>query len=138
MSIRADILKLLNRLKREFDLGYVYITHDLASAKYFGDRMMVLYAGQVMETGTSAEIIASPAHPYTRLLLSSTSGAWSRDTKLNTSVEAPDLFEGRRGCPFANRCPISTEVCLRDRPVLRAVGANHAAACHHADEAITI
>lgn len=131
VSIRADILKLLNRLKNEFGLGYLYITHDLASAKYFGDRIMVLYGGQVMETGTSDQIVGNPRHPYTQLLLSATSGHSFKRKGDEMNIEAPDLFEGRKGCPFAHRCPFVMDVCRNERPELKAIEPGHEVACHY-------
>lgn len=131
VSIRAEILKLLNHLKDEFNLAYLYITHDLASANYFGDRIMVMYGGRVMETGTTEAIIGNPTHPYTQLLLSSTAGSPIRSEVAETSIEAPDLFVGRKGCPYANRCPFVTDVCRDDEPQLRDMGEGHWLACHH-------
>ena len=130
VSIRADILKLLNQLKGELGLGYLYITHDLASAKYFGDRIMVLYGGQIMERAGSAQIIETPRHPYTQLLLASSAGSGQKLGE--TSIEPPDLFEGRMGCPFANRCPLVSSVCRTERPPLVALDPGHEVACHHA------
>jgi peptide/nickel transport system ATP-binding protein len=132
VSIRADILKLLNHLKDQFGLGYLYITHDLASAKYFGDRIMVLYGGQVMETGASNQIVGKPSHPYTQLLLASTTGNSFQQKIGETSIESPNLFEDRTGCPFAHRCPLVTAVCQTDRPKLLPVEDGHQVACHHA------
>lgn len=132
VSIRADILKLLERLKHEFGLGYLYITHDLASAKYFGDRIMVLYGGQVMETGTADQIIGNPNHPYTQLLLSATALHSFKRKADDESIESPSLFEGRTGCPFAHRCSRLTDVCRTERPKLLTVESGHQVACHHA------
>jgi peptide/nickel transport system ATP-binding protein len=131
VSIRADILKLLNQLKADFQLAYLYITHDLASAKYFGDRIMVLYGGKVMETGKSNQIIGNPTHPYTRLLLSSTAGSQVAESLGETSIDPPNLLEGRLGCPFAHRCPLVMDVCRTEEPVLRLTEEGHSVACHY-------
>ncbi|MCL6454267.1 MAG: ABC transporter ATP-binding protein [Alicyclobacillus sp.] len=136
VSIRAGILELMNQLKREVGLSYLYITHDLASARYFGDRIMVLYGGKVMELAESKELIRNPLHPYTRLLLAATPGSRSRVNLTNPFNEAPNLDAGRRGCPFAFRCPLATDVCREEMPPLKhqtsdaAVG-EHLVACHH-------
>jgi len=74
VSIRAGILRLMNDLKADYNLSYLYITHDLASARYFGDRIMVLYRGKIVETAISSELLRRPTHPYTRLLLAATPG----------------------------------------------------------------
>lgn len=92
---------------------------------------MVMYGGQVMETGTSKEIVDNAVHPYTRLLLASTAGSPRRERVGETSLEAPDLFEGRRGCPFAHRCPFVSDVCRTEKPPLVEQVHGHAVACHH-------
>jgi peptide/nickel transport system ATP-binding protein len=132
VSIRAEILKLLNHLKSEFHLAYLYITHDLASANYFGDRMMILYGGKVMETGTSKQVVGQPMHPYTRLLLSSTAGSSLDADWEETSIESPNLFDHRTGCPYAHRCPLVSDVCRQVAPPLTELEPQHHVACHHA------
>ncbi|GMA62988.1 ABC transporter ATP-binding protein [Alicyclobacillus fastidiosus] len=134
VSIRADILELLNELKDNFDLSYLYITHDLASAHYFGDKIMVLYGGRVMEMGLADELIRNPKHPYTHLLLAATPGTAARRNLKETAIQAPNLFEGRKGCPFAHRCPKVTDVCRQTAPALSTMDRDtHLVACHHID-----
>lgn len=132
VSIRAGILKLMNELKADMNLAFLYITHDLASARYFGDRIMVMYGGKIMETATSAELLRKPTHPYTRLLLAATPGNAVRQTLPETSNQAPNLLESRRGCVFADRCPIVTDHCRTEDPTLQAVDTAHTVACHYA------
>jgi peptide/nickel transport system ATP-binding protein len=134
VSIRAGILKLLNELKQDLNLSYLYITHDLASARYFGDRIMVLYGGRIMETATSRRLLEKPLHPYTRLLLAATPGSNWQEKLPETSNEAPDLQEGRQGCPFAHRCPFVQARCREDTPVLRELEQGHYVACHYAEQ----
>ncbi|MCY0879611.1 MAG: ABC transporter ATP-binding protein [Firmicutes bacterium] len=131
VSIRAGILKLLNELKRELGLSFLYITHDLASARYFGDRIMVLYAGKVMETAPARELVAHPRHPYTRLLLAATPGSSHQGALPETANIPPNLSESRQGCPFAPRCPLATEICHETMPAAEDVGSGHRVACHH-------
>lgn len=134
VSIRADILELLNELKENFALSYLYITHDLASAHYFGDKIMVLYGGKVMEVGLADELVSNPKHPYTHLLLAATPGAATRRNLRETRIQAPNLFEGRKGCPFAHRCTKVTDVCKQTAPDLSSMGTDtHLVACHHID-----
>jgi peptide/nickel transport system ATP-binding protein len=133
VSIRAGILKLLNELKQDFRLSYLYITHDLASARYFGDRIMVLYGGRIMEAASSRGLLEQPLHPYTRLLFAATPGSNWREALPETSNEAPDLQEGRRGCPFAHRCPFVQARCREETPTLRELGQAHLVACHYAE-----
>jgi peptide/nickel transport system ATP-binding protein len=130
VSIRAGILKLLNQLRDDLGLSYLYITHDLASARYFGDRIMVLYGGQVMETADSAQLIRNPQHPYTRLLLAATPGSSVGGALPEKSNEPPNLLETRRGCPFAPRCPLASDVCST-MPELSQTEDRHKVACHH-------
>jgi peptide/nickel transport system ATP-binding protein len=137
VSIRAGILQLMNQLKDEFGLSYLYITHDLASARYFGDRIMVMYGGKMMELAASKELIKNPLHPYTRLLLAATPGSHDDIDLTDQSNEAPNLDSDRRGCPFAFRCPLATDVCREEMPELKnqtnpstTVG-EHLVACHH-------
>ncbi|MCH1624544.1 ABC transporter ATP-binding protein [Ferdinandcohnia quinoae] len=131
VSIRAGILQLMNELKRDLGLSYLYITHDLASARYFGDRIMVLYGGKVMEVAESKEIIKRPLNPYTQLLLSATPGSASQIDLTNMKNEPPDLSDGRKGCPFAHRCPLATYICKEIIPSLDQVKEGHYVACHH-------
>lgn len=132
VSIRAGILQLLNALKEDFALSYLYITHDLASARYFGDRIMVLYGGKVMETATSHDLVADPQHPYTRLLLAATPGSGHVGALPETANQAPNLLEGRKGCPFTPRCPLATAICAEVDPPVKVSARDHQVACHHA------
>ncbi|MCY0902998.1 MAG: ABC transporter ATP-binding protein [Firmicutes bacterium] len=132
VSIRAGVLKLMNQLKDDFKLSYLYITHDLASARYFGDRIMVMYGGQIMETADSRELIRRPTHPYTKLLLAATPGNPIREKLPETSNLAPNLLEGRTGCVFASRCPLVTDRCREEMPKLTVLETGHSAACHYA------
>ncbi len=132
VSIRAGILKLLNQLKDEFQLSFLYITHDLASARYFGDRIMVLYGGRVMETAPSRELVRNPLHPYTRLLLAASPGGGNYNEPLPERVnEAPDLSESVVGCPFAPRCLFVTDECRMQMPPTVEVAPGRAVACYH-------
>ena len=138
VSIRADILQLLNKLKNELNVSFLFITHDLASARYFGDRVMVLYGGRVMETGSSDSVINQPLHPYTQLLIESSSGYDELKQVEETSIEAPNLSYRRHGCTFAHRCPFVMEECKKSEPPLLPVTEDHLVACykvHKGDEA---
>lgn len=134
VSIRAGILQLMNDLKRDLGLSYLYITHDLASARYFGDRIMVLYGGKVMEMAESKELIKNPLNPYTRLLLAATPGSESQIDLTDMTNDPPDLSVGRKGCPFVHRCPLATDVCRETMPALEQTVDGHFVACHHLDK----
>ncbi len=124
MSVRAKILQLMLDLKRDLGLTYVYITHDLASAKYFCDRIAIMYLGRIVEIGPTEEIFANPRHPYTKALLKAIpepdpERMVPRDLPRG---EIPDAAEPPLGCSFHPRCPEATSICgweSRDvRPVL--------------------
>lgn len=120
VAIRIGVLNLLATLKREQQLAILLITHDLASARYLADRILVLYRGRVVEDGPSAAVVESPAHPYTRALLSAIADVHALGTAAparfaTTSDAAAD------GCPFAPRCPDVLDVCSVEDPVPRSV-----------------
>jgi peptide/nickel transport system ATP-binding protein len=132
VSIRMGVLNLIEQLKEERGIGFLYITHDLASARYIGDRTIVMYAGHQVECAESAELMAQPAHPYTKLLLSavpnpeaglSTGGEEARG-------EIPSLIDPPPGCPFAPRCPHVMEVCRQAMPEKTGLSEDHWVRCH--------
>jgi oligopeptide/dipeptide ABC transporter ATP-binding protein len=113
MSVRAKILQLMLDLKNEFDLTYVYITHDLASAKFFCDRIAIMYLGRIVEIGATEEIFADPKHPYTKALLAAIPDpdpGRSLPRQLLTG-EIPDAARPPRGCTFHPRCPAAFDQC---------------------------
>ena len=113
MSVRAKILELMLELKDELDLTYVYITHDLATAKFFCDRIAIMYLGQIVEIGPAAEIYARPEHPYTAALLRAIPEPDPRRTVPRDLPrgEVPDAVVPPLGCSFHPRCPLAFEVC---------------------------
>jgi peptide/nickel transport system ATP-binding protein len=113
MSVRAKILELMMALKRDFELTYLYITHDLATARFFCDRIAIMYLGRIVETGPADEIYADPKHPYTQALLRAIpepdpERAVPRDLPRG---EVPDAAMPPLGCPFHPRCPSAFEPC---------------------------
>src|SRR5215216_9276 len=123
MSVRAKILELMIDLKRELDLTYVYITHDLATAKYFCDRIAIMYLGKIVEIGPAKEIYADPKHPYTVSLLRAIpepdpTRSVPRDLPRG---EVPDAVTPPLGCSFHPRCPRAFEVCGWESRDLRAL-----------------
>lgn len=131
-SVEAQVLNLLQDLKDELKLTYVFISHDLNVVRYISDRVMVMYLGQVVEIGPSEAVYASPQHPYTRALLSAMP---SMDPDARTEVaplsgDPPNPINPPSGCRFHTRCPIAEPVCARDPPGLYVAGAvGHFAAC---------
>ena len=127
MSVRAKILQLMLDLKRDLGLTYVYITHDLASAKYFCDRIAIMYLGRIVEIGPTEEIFANPRHPYTKALLKAIpepdpSRMVPRDLPRG---EIPDAANPPLGCSFHPRCPVATRDCGWESRDLRALIEEH-------------
>ena len=132
VSVQAQVLNLLARLKAEFHLTYLFISHDLAVVEAVSDRVLVLYFGSVVEIGRAESIFNSPRHPYTKLLADSApvvgrplTAPEQKDTEL------PDPLDPPPGCAFAGRCPRATDLCRREEPQLRPMGEDQLAACHH-------
>jgi peptide/nickel transport system ATP-binding protein len=131
VSIRMGVLNLMERLKAERGLAYLYITHDLASARYIGDRTHVLYAGRMVEGAPSEELVEHPAHPYTRLLLSAVPDPERGEhRKVEARGEVPSLIEPLPGCPFAARCKHVMDVCRQTMPGVSYVGPKHWVRCY--------
>jgi len=135
VSIRLDILNLLLRLKDEEQLALLYITHDIASARYFADDTLVMYAGQVVEGGPSEGVTQEPKHPYTRLLLSAApdperikSGAGGMK-EVGARGEIPSLINPPTGCRFHPRCPHAMDVCRQRFPKRTELGGGHWTNC---------
>ncbi len=137
VSIRLGVLNLLRDLKERLDLAILYITHDIASARYFADDTLVMYAGRLVESGSSEIITQAPAHPYTRLLIESApdpdhvTGGASAAAAHSVSGEPPSLIAPPSGCRFHPRCPHAMARCAIDLPVKIEIGdaPGHWAAC---------
>ncbi|GCE19283.1 ABC transporter ATP-binding protein [Dictyobacter kobayashii] len=133
VSIRLDILNLLLRLKDEERLALLFITHDIASARYFAENTLVMYAGQMVEGGPSEEIIQAPKHPYTQLLLSAAPDPDRITSKGVTDVaargEIPSLINPPQGCRFHPRCPHAMPICKQQFPQRTDLGNGHWTNC---------
>jgi peptide/nickel transport system ATP-binding protein len=123
-SIRIGILNLMRELKEQHGIAFLFITHDLASARYLADRTLVMYAGHLVESGPSLELMAEPAHPYAKLLLSALAGSFNRPTAART--DAPPSA----GCPFASRCPDVHDRCRAELPALHPISPTRHVRCH--------
>ncbi|HEY6410677.1 MAG TPA: ABC transporter ATP-binding protein [Ktedonobacteraceae bacterium] len=145
VSIRLDVLNLLLRLKEEDELAFLFITHDIASARYFAEETLVMYAGQMVEGGSTEEVIQHPQHPYTQLLLSAApdpdtmghrQAAEGAKAPVNTGEatpyvrgEPPSLINPPGGCRFHPRCPSAMPVCSQYRPARTDLGNGHWTHC---------
>lgn len=127
VSVRAEILELLQQLRVQNHLSMIYITHDLLSARILADRLLVLYSGKAVESGPALEVIRHPQHPYTQLLLASVPNPY-RESKERPPASALNLGVPAVGCPFAPRCPFVMERCRVDTPALYGPG-DHQVAC---------
>lgn len=132
VSIRLGILNLMLRLREEQGITYLYITHDIASARYVGDRILVMYAGEIVEQGPAMKVIDEPAHPYTQLLLSAVPdpAAQLRAQPLQVQGEIPSLIRPPAGCRFHPRCPRAMAVCREVPPPPVTLGEEREVRCH--------
>jgi peptide/nickel transport system ATP-binding protein len=137
VSIRIGLLNLMAELRDTMGVSILYITHDIASARYVADRLIVMYAGQIAESGPIDEVLANPRHPYTQLLLSAVP-----DPRAPLSVaaetdrgEPPKVIDPAPGCRFRWRCPLAIDTCAQVTPVLAELRPNHDVACHVAQAA---
>ena len=134
LSIQAQILNLLVEMKRDFDLSYLFISHDLSVIRYFADRVLVMYLGRIVESGTGADLWARPLHPYTRALIAAIPDPSRRRQAAPLGGDIASPQDLPRGCRFHPRCPIATAICAERDPVLEDRGGGHQAACHHAGQ----
>ncbi|GIL00151.1 MAG: peptide ABC transporter ATP-binding protein [Alphaproteobacteria bacterium] len=132
VTIQAQILALVKELRRKLGMAIVWITHDLGVIAGIADRVMVMYAGQVVEIAGVDELFGRPRHPYTQALLETIpSVRGERAAKLRViKGQPPILYSAPEACSFRDRCPFAFERCGRENPGLRAVGPDHLTACH--------
>jgi peptide/nickel transport system ATP-binding protein len=135
VSIRIGLLNLMSELREREGVSFLYITHDVASARYIADRVLVMYAGHLVEEGPVEDVIQRPKHPYTQLLLSAVP-----DPRAPLGVsdaadvgEPPKVVNPKEGCRFRARCPYAIAECETVTPLLRPLGPARLAACHVAE-----
>jgi oligopeptide/dipeptide ABC transporter ATP-binding protein len=132
VSIRIGLLNVMAGLRENEGVSILYITHDIASARYVSDRIAVMYGGHVVETGPTEAVLADPKHPYTQLLLSAVPdprAALDADA-IAHQREPARVVDPAPGCRFRDRCPLAVERCGVETPLLRDLGPAHRAACH--------
>lgn len=132
VSIQSQILNLLMDLQEDYQLTYLFISHDLNVVKHISDRVLVMYLGKVVEMGTKKDIYDNPIHPYTKLLLHSipTIGKRLKSGKTSFNSDFSDVTHPSKGCVFQSRCPFVQPNCLVEQPSLKDIGNNHQVACH--------
>jgi peptide/nickel transport system ATP-binding protein len=140
VSIRLEVLDLLDELRSQFELAVLYVTHDIASARYFADDTLVMYAGEIVERGPSEDVTQRPAHPYTQLLVASAPDPDKLGERITPAPSGPVRRAGSAlsstvGCRFAPRCPHAVDHCRAESPPLLAINSQRAAACWRLDVA---
>lgn len=137
VSVQAQTLNELLKLQGDYNMTYLFITHNLSVVRYMSDRICVMYGGQIMEIGSTEQVYAHHRHPYTLGLMSSVPPLhpkFRNREKHLLSGEMPSLVGDGKGCAFASRCKFCKEICKEQRPEMKAVGDEHFAACHFAGE----
>jgi oligopeptide/dipeptide ABC transporter ATP-binding protein len=134
LSVRAQILVLLQRLQQQYAVAYLFISHDLAVVRSVADRVAVMYLGRIVEEGSTDAVFRAPAHPYTVALLSATPvpdpRAAARRERIILQGDIPSPLSPPAGCPFHPRCPIAQDLCRREFPPSVEIGSGHRALCH--------
>ena len=131
VSIRAEMLELMQELQKKHNISFIYITHDLATAKYFGQRIGILYLGKIVETGLINEVLENPRHPYTQALIDAISepNPDNLHKKKEIRIKEPPDTEDFEGCRFKPRCIYAIEKCSKE-PDLEEIADNHYSACY--------
>lgn len=139
VTVQAEIMALLQELKNELGLSMILVTHDLAQAYEISDRVLVMYAGRIVEEGTRDRLFASPAHPYARGLFAATPRVDSRDETLQVIPgTTPNLIALPPGCAFAPRCPYAQPICREEVPPRLTVAEGHTSACYFARDVVAL
>jgi oligopeptide transport system ATP-binding protein len=141
VSIRAQVLNLLQRLQRQFNLTYLFVSHDLSVVRHVADRIAVMYLGKIVELADRDELYQAPRHPYTKALLSAIPipdpRVEKRRQRIILSGDLPSPINIPRGCRFHTRCPMAQEVCREVEPTFeRKEGREHYAACHFSEQVV--
>jgi peptide/nickel transport system ATP-binding protein len=136
VSVRAQIINLLVDLKDELGISFVFISHDLLTVRYISDRIAVMYLGEVVEYGAAEEVFSDPRHPYTKALIDAVPvpdpAIESRRVSAPLQGELPSPLNLPKGCAFASRCPMATDLCRAEKPALPEHGVSRQVACHYA------
>lgn len=132
VSIRAQVLNLMESLKSEFDLSYIFISHDLSVIEYISDRVGVMYLGKIVEVAESADLYNQPLHPYTKALLAAAPlpDPEKKKERILLEGDVPSPINPPSGCRFHTRCYCRIDICDRIEPELKKMAENHLVACH--------
>lgn len=130
VSIQAQVINLLDDLKDEFKITYLFIAHDLSMVRYISDRVCVMYLGSIVEIGNSSDIYENPRHPYTKALLSSIPSIYSSVKEEILEGDVPSPINPPSGCKFRTRCKYAEKICEEQAPKAKDLGDNHLVYCH--------
>jgi len=135
VSIQAQIIELLDKLKRELNLTYLFISHDISVIGYVSDRLAVMYLGEIVETGPVRTVLDAPKHPYTQALLSAVPriDGPAKSERVRLTGDLPSPIDPPRGCKFHTRCPWAMNVCRRTPPTQKTVAGDVRVACHRVE-----
>jgi len=131
VSIRAEMLELMRELQKKYEISFIYITHDLATARYFGQRIGILYLGKIVEMGKIDDVLFNPKHPYTQALIDAISepDPENINKEKNIRIKEPIEVNVYEGCRFRARCPYVIDKCVVE-PELKKIENEHAFACY--------
>ncbi|MFK8077875.1 MAG: ABC transporter ATP-binding protein [Granulosicoccus sp.] len=134
VAVQAQILNLLRKLQNDFDLTYLFISHDLGVVQHMCDSVAVMYMGKIVEHASRLNLFNNPLHPYTKALLSAVPSVDKKRRQETKRIlipgDPPDPLSPPKGCRFANRCPAAQEQCSQSQPPLRQIAIGHSVACH--------
>ncbi|MET3655450.1 ABC transporter ATP-binding protein [Sporosarcina psychrophila] len=132
VSVQAQVINLLKSLQKEFNLTYIFISHDLNVVRYMCDRIAVMYLGKVVETGTFQQLYEDPKHPYTKALLSAIpkENPFEQKERVILTGDVPSPVNPPSGCAFHERCQYVMDICKTDSPVLQTIEPENQVACH--------
>lgn len=132
VSVQAQVINLLKQLQKEFNLTYIFISHDLNVVRYMCDRIAVMYLGKIVEIGTYEEIYSNPQHPYTKALFSAIpkENPFEKKEHIILTGNVPSPINPPSGCSFHERCPLAMEICKTKEPQIITIENKHQASCH--------
>ena len=132
VSIRSQVLNLIKAIQKEYNLTYLFISHDLSVVRYISDRIAVMYLGQIVELAEKKDLYERPLHPYTQVLLSAIPipDAEVRREKIILTGDVPSPLSPPSGCRFHTRCPVAMECCRTQAPELQEIEPGHLVRCH--------